>query len=81
MAIISRNFTIWLHGLVAAAISAFATAGSAVITMPDIFNFSHEQGWINIAKLTLVPTAASVFAYLKKSPIPPPESPENGQVK
>lgn len=59
----------WLHGLFAGAISTFATAGGAALTMPDTFNFS-KTGLINLLKIVLVPTAVSVFAYLKQSPLP-----------
>lgn len=73
MAILSRNFKIWLRGLIAAAISAFATAGTGAIALPTVFNFSHD-GLINILKITVVPTIAAVFAYLQKSPIPAPDT-------
>lgn len=73
MAFISKNFTIWIHGLLAAAISAFSTAASGALTLPTVFNFSHD-GLINILKLSIVPAALAVFAYLQKSPIPPLET-------
>jgi hypothetical protein len=81
MAILSKNFKIWLRGLLAAAISAFSTAASGALTLPTVFNFSHA-GLMNILKLSAVPALLAVFAYLKQSPVPPSDSsPENGQVK
>ena len=59
----------WLHGLVAAAVSTFATAGGAALTMPDIFNFS-KPGLANLAKIVVVPVITTVFGYLKQSPLP-----------
>lgn len=81
MALLSKNFKLWLHGLVAAAITAFSTAATGALTLPSDFNFTHE-GMIKTLKLVAVPTAISVFAYLKKSPVPAlsdSDSPENGQ--
>ena len=60
----------WLHGLVAAAITSFATAANAVLAMPDTFNVYSEHGWANLGRIILVPTGISVFAYLKSSPLP-----------
>ncbi len=73
MPLLSRNFKIWLHGLVAVAISAFSTAASGALTLPTVFNFSHN-GIINILKLSVVPALLSVFAYLKQSPLPAPDT-------
>jgi len=81
MAFISNNFKIWIHGLVAAAITAFSTAASGALMLPGDFNFSHD-GLVKMAKLTIVPTGIAVFAYLKKSPlwsISATDNPENGQ--
>lgn len=85
MALLSKNFTIWLRGLVSAAISAFCTAASGALTLPSVFNFSHD-GLMNIVKLSAAPTLLVVLAYLKQSPLWTPDaastnSPENGQVK
>jgi hypothetical protein len=73
MAVLSKNFKIWFRGLLAAAISAFSTAASGALTLPTVFNFSHD-GLINILKLSIVPAALAVFAYLQKSPIPAPDT-------
>jgi hypothetical protein len=79
MQFISKNFRIWLHGLVAAAVTALSTAATGALALPGDFNFSHD-GLIKMAKLVAVPTALSVFAYLKKSPLPSiTDNPENGQ--
>lgn len=59
----------WFHGLIAATITSFSTAGMAFLTMPDTFNFS-GHGLENAAKIIIAPTAISVLAYLKQSPLP-----------
>jgi hypothetical protein len=64
-----NNIKVWLHGLAAAAISAFASAASGAIALPSVFTFD-RNGFINIAKLATVPALLAVFAYLKSSPIP-----------
>lgn len=68
----SAKFTsvkIWLHGLLAAAISAFATAASGAIGLPTVFTFD-KNGLINMIKLATVPALLAVFGYLKASPVP-----------
>jgi hypothetical protein len=64
-----NNIKVWLHGLAAAAISAFASAASGAIALPNVFTFD-ENGFINMAKLATVPALLAVFAYLKSSPVP-----------
>jgi len=64
-----NNLKVWLHGLAAAAISAFASAASGAIALPSVFTFD-THGFINMAKLATVPALLAVFAYLKSSPIP-----------
>jgi hypothetical protein len=64
-----NNLTIWLHGLAAAAVSAFASAASGALALPTVFTFD-KTGLINMAKLAAVPALLAVFAYLKNSPIP-----------
>jgi hypothetical protein len=64
-----NNIKVWLHGLAAAAISAFASAASGAIALPNVFTFD-RNGFINMAKLATVPALLAVFAYLKNSPIP-----------
>ena len=64
-----NNIKVWLHGLAAAAISAFASAASGAIALPSVFTFD-RNGFINMAKLATVPALLAVFAYLKSSPIP-----------
>jgi acyl-coenzyme A synthetase/AMP-(fatty) acid ligase len=66
----NQQLKIWLHGIGAAFISAFATAASGAIALPSVFNFSHA-GLLNVTKLALVPALLAVFAYLKASPLPP----------
>ena len=64
-----NNIKVWLHGLAAAAISAFASAASVAIALPSVFTFD-RNGFINMAKLATVPALLAVFAYLKSSPVP-----------
>jgi hypothetical protein len=64
-----NSFKIWVHGLAAAAISAFASAASGAIALPNVFTFD-RTGFLNMAKLAAVPALLAVFAYLKSSPIP-----------
>jgi hypothetical protein len=63
------SFRIWLYGLAAAAISAFASAASGAIALPTVFTFD-KVGLLNMVKLATVPAMLAVFAYLKSSPIP-----------
>jgi len=64
-----NNFKIWLHGLTAAAVSAFASAASGAIALPTVFTFD-KAGLLNMVKLATVPALMAVFAYLKSSPVP-----------
>jgi hypothetical protein len=64
-----NSLKVWLHGLAAAAISAFASAASGAIALPSVFTFD-RNGFVNMAKLATVPALLAVFAYLKSSPIP-----------
>jgi hypothetical protein len=59
----------WIHSIAAAFIGAFATAGTGALTLPGVFNLSHD-GLINFAKITLAPAIIAVFAVLKQSPLP-----------
>lgn len=64
-----NNLGIWFHGLLAAGISAFATAASGAIALPTVFTFD-KNGLINMVKLATVPALLAVFGYLKASPLP-----------
>jgi hypothetical protein len=64
-----NNLKVWIHGLVAAAISAFASAASGAIALPSVFTFD-RAGFVNMVKLATVPALLAVFAYLKNSPVP-----------
>jgi hypothetical protein len=64
-----NNIKVWLHGLAAAGISAFASAASGAIALPSVFTFD-RNGFINMAKMATVPALLAVFAYLKSSPVP-----------
>ena len=66
-----NDIKVWIHGLAAAGISAFASAASGAIALPAaVFTFD-KTGLLNMAKLATVPALLAVFAYLKSSPIPP----------
>lgn len=64
-----KQLKIWLHGLLAAAVSAFASGASGAIAFPAVFTLD-KHGFINMTKLATVPALLAVFAYLKSSPIP-----------
>lgn len=64
-----NSVKVWLQGLAAAAISAFATAASGVIALPSVFTFD-KAGLLNMIKMATVPAMLAVFAYLKQSPMP-----------
>jgi hypothetical protein len=66
---IMNSLKIWIHGLAAAAISAFASAASGAIALPTVFTFD-RAGFLNMVKLATVPALLAVFAYLKSSPVP-----------
>ena len=66
---IMNSLKIWIHGLAAAAVSAFASAASGAIALPTVFTFD-RAGFLNMVKLATVPALLAVFAYLKSSPIP-----------
>lgn len=63
------NVKVWLHGLVAAMISAFATGAAGVFALPTVFTFN-KIGFINMVKLGTIPAIVSAFLYLKASPLP-----------
>jgi hypothetical protein len=63
------NLKVWIHGLAAAAISAFASAASGAIALPAVFTLD-KTGLVNMVKLATVPALLAVFAYLKNSPVP-----------
>ena len=64
-----NDIKVWIHGLAAAAISAFASAASGAIALPAVFTFD-KTGLLNMVKLATVPALLAVFAYLKSSPVP-----------
>jgi hypothetical protein len=67
---VMNSLKVWIHGLAAAAISAFASAASGAIALPSVFTFD-RAGFLNMVKLATVPALLAVFAYLKSSPVPP----------
>jgi hypothetical protein len=63
------NWGAWLYGLFSAFIGAFATAATGALTMPGVFNFSHN-GLINFLKISVTPAIIAFFAYLQQHPVP-----------
>lgn len=59
----------WLHGILAAFISTFATSLSGALALPTVFNMSHD-GICNMVKMAGLPAILSVLAILKQSPLP-----------
>lgn len=59
----------WIHGILAAFISAFATSLSGALALPTVFNFTHD-GIMNMLKMALLPAVTSVLAILRQSPLP-----------
>jgi hypothetical protein len=64
-----NSLKVWIHGLLAAAISSAATAASGAIMLPTVFTLN-KVGFINMGKLAAVPAMLAVFGYLKASPVP-----------
>lgn len=63
------NWGAWLYGLLTGTISAFSTAVTGVLALPTVFTFDHN-GFINMAKMAVLPAAISFFGYLKTHPLP-----------
>jgi len=63
------NFKVWLHSLAAAAIGGAASALSAVLVAPTVFNFT-KLGLEHIGALALTGAGIPVLALLIKSPLP-----------
>lgn len=63
------NLQVWLHGLSAAAVGGFASAGTAYFVAPQVFTFD-EAGAIALGKAMLLGTVIPTLAYLKQSPVP-----------
>ena len=63
------NWKLWLQGLLAAFVSAFASAASGAIALPAVFTFD-KTGFLNMIRLATVPAMIALFAYLKQNPTP-----------
>ena len=63
------NWGAWLYGLLTAFVGAFSTAAIGALTLPGVFNFSHD-GLINFAKISGAPALIAFFAYLQQHPAP-----------
>ena len=64
------NWKVWVHGLVAAVISAGASGVTLVIVDPGSFNFS-AGGLAHLGAVCGVQALIAAAAYLKQSPLPP----------
>lgn len=62
------TFRVWIHGIAAAAVSAFVTAITGVVALPTVFTFD-KTGLVNAVKMSVPPTILAVCAYLKSSPV------------
>lgn len=60
----------WIRGLIAATIGGAATAVTAMIVSPDVFNF-HDLS--KLGQMAAGGAFINLCFYLKQSPIPPPE--------
>ena len=65
----NTNWGAWLNGLISAFVGAFSTAAIGALTMPGVFNFSHN-GLINFAKICIAPSLVAFFSYLQQHPVP-----------
>lgn len=59
----------WLYSILTGAISGASTSALSALTMPDVFNFTHD-GWVHMGKLSLTGAIVPVLTYLKQSPLP-----------
>lgn len=62
----------WMHGLVAAVISAGANSITLIVIDPLKFNL--QEGWKNLLTAVVVSSILSAAFYLKQSPLPPEEN-------
>ena len=68
----NSNMRLWLHGLLAALLSALGDSGTvavgAAVVAPD---FLHDSRfWEALAGMLVFSALKTVFAYLKQSPLP-----------
>lgn len=63
------NWTIWIQGIISAAITGAATTVTTVVVAPEQFNATPE-GITKIGIVAGVAAVLSVANFLKQSPIP-----------
>lgn len=63
-----KSFLLWLHGLVAVFIGAFASSIVTTYVAPEAFNFTTQ--WKRTATVALAMGIVQAAAYLAKSPLP-----------
>ena len=64
-----NTLSVWVHSIVAAAITGLATGVSVSIADPTHFNFSHD-GFAATCRVSCVSAILGVAAVLKQSPLP-----------
>jgi len=71
-----RRFRVWISGLSATVIHGAAAAGGAFVGLATAKGLGIDVPQLNVQQLGVVLLSAglsSLFAYLRKSPIPRPE--------
>ena len=64
-----NTLSVWLHSIIAAAITGLATGVTVSIADPSHFNFSHD-GLLATFRVSCVSAVLGVAAVLKQSPLP-----------
>ena len=60
-----NNLKTWIHGMAAAAISAFASAASGAIALPTVFTFD-RTGFLNMVKLATAVSYTHLDVYKRQ---------------
>lgn len=74
MAKIDLNWTTWFYGILGAIIGGAATAVTAMLVEPTVFNFNDIN---KLAQMAAGGAIINLAFYLKQSPIPPKEDEPN----
>ncbi len=62
------DWSIWIKGIISAALSGLATGVTLIIVDPSVYNI--QGGFKKLGTVSLVSAIVSVANYLKKSPLP-----------
>lgn len=68
MSLFNRSMSLWLRGLVAAAVGGASSAVTVMIVEPSHFNV--EEGLMRVGKVALVSALVGAALYLKQHPVP-----------